>query len=68
MALMVNQILQPISPQDPTNITSIGLSRAMIAWMLDINIRASIKRREFERTRIRICLYIKHMERESGLW
>ncbi|CAG8177480.1 unnamed protein product [Penicillium salamii] len=44
-----------------------GLSRAMIAWMLDINIRASIKRREFERTRIRICLYIKHMERVMTL-
>lgn len=48
----------------PAALTTIGLSRAMIAWMLDINVRASIKRREFDRTLIRICLYIKHMERK----
>jgi hypothetical protein len=45
-------------------LTATGLSRAMIAWMLDINVRASIKRREFERTRLKICLYINHMERK----
>ncbi|CAG8903267.1 unnamed protein product [Penicillium egyptiacum] len=40
-----------------------GLSCAMIAWMLDINLRATIKKREFQRTYQRMCLYIKHMER-----
>ncbi|CAI7656136.1 unnamed protein product [Penicillium glandicola] len=40
-----------------------GLSCAMIAWMLDLNLRAAIKRREFQRTYQRMCLYIKHMER-----
>ncbi|KAJ5783241.1 hypothetical protein N7457_005015 [Penicillium paradoxum] len=40
-----------------------GLSCAMISWMLDLNVRAAIKKREFQRTYQRICLYIKHMER-----
>ncbi|CAG8210113.1 unnamed protein product [Penicillium nalgiovense] len=40
-----------------------GLSCAMVAWMLDINVRATIKKREFQRTYQRMCLYIKHMER-----
>lgn len=35
----------------------------MIAWMLDLNVRAAIKKREFQRTYQRMCLYIKHMER-----
>jgi hypothetical protein len=48
-------------------LTKIGFASAMIAWMLDINVRASIKRREFLRTRIRIGLYIKYMERKSPL-
>ncbi|KAJ5469153.1 hypothetical protein N7475_006905 [Penicillium sp. IBT 31633x] len=40
-----------------------GLSCAMISWMLDLNVRAAIKKREFQRTYQRMCLYIKHMER-----
>ncbi|KAK9851100.1 hypothetical protein MYU51_011341 [Penicillium brevicompactum] len=39
----------------------------VIAWMLDINVRASVKRREFERTWIRTCMYIKHCERIMDL-
>lgn len=35
----------------------------MISWMLDLNVRAAIKKREFQRTYQRMCLYIKHMER-----
>jgi hypothetical protein len=35
----------------------------MVAWMLDIDVRATIKKREFQRTYQRMCLYIKHMER-----
>ncbi|KAJ5333718.1 uncharacterized protein N7506_007501 [Penicillium brevicompactum] len=45
-------------------LTFTGLTRAVIAWMLDINVRASVKRREFERTWIRTCMYIKHCERK----
>ncbi|KAF9253705.1 hypothetical protein DTO027I6_9275 [Penicillium roqueforti] len=40
-----------------------GLSCAMIAWMLDIDVRAATKKRELQRTYQRMCLYIKHMER-----
>ncbi|KAJ5604286.1 hypothetical protein N7537_007242 [Penicillium hordei] len=40
-----------------------GLSCAMIAWMLDLDVRTAIKKREFQRTYQRMCLYIKHMER-----
>ncbi|KAJ5497561.1 hypothetical protein N7463_009548 [Penicillium fimorum] len=43
--------------------TKDGLSCAMISWMLDLNVRAAIKKREFQRTYQRLCLYIKHMER-----
>ncbi|KAJ5813186.1 hypothetical protein N7447_010209 [Penicillium robsamsonii] len=42
--------------------TKDGLSCAMISWMLDLNVRAAIKKREFQRTYQRLCLYIKHME------
>ncbi|KAJ5559162.1 hypothetical protein N7535_008974 [Penicillium sp. DV-2018c] len=43
--------------------TKDGLSRAMIAWMLDLDVRAAMKKRELLRTYKRICLYIGHMER-----
>ncbi|KAJ5762551.1 uncharacterized protein N7511_005933 [Penicillium nucicola] len=39
-----------------------GLSCAMIAWMLDIDTRAAIKKREFQRTYQKLCLHIKHLE------
>jgi hypothetical protein len=52
-----------IIPLQEKNLTLTGLSCAMIAWMLDLDVRATIKKREFQRTYQRLCLYIKHMER-----
>lgn len=56
---------RPGTPLCKALLTSTGLTRATIAWMLDINVRASIKKREFQRTWIRTCMYIKHCERRS---
>ncbi|OQD87488.1 hypothetical protein PENANT_c005G11151 [Penicillium antarcticum] len=44
-----------------------GLSCAMIAWMLDIDTRATTKKREFQRTYQKLCLRIKHLEGESTI-
>jgi hypothetical protein len=36
----------------------------MISWLLDIDTRATTKKREFQRTYQKLCLYIKHLEGE----
>jgi hypothetical protein len=40
----------------------------MIAWMIDIDTRATTKKREFQRTFQKLCLYIKHLEGESIIY